>query len=539
MDKCKTGLGYSVVPPPYTGNFMPPKPDLVYPSLDDFVDVSESVVEKPTVESNEPNTGNQVNVVKASACQVWRPKHKVLDHVSKNKGASMSSKRFDYVDAQVDALGTRQEIDPILQIMKKLMEDLLPLEKLKFNLFNVSRMCDKKNSVLFTDTACVVLSSDFKLTDESIVLLKVTRKDNMYSVDLKNVVPQGGLTCLFAKATSDESTIWHRRLGHDSIAKWSRRKENKTLIKAAKTILAGSKLPITLWTKAVYTSCIEQFWTTVKAKNINGEAQIHVKVDGKKVIISEASIRRDLRFGDEGGVNCFSNEVIFKQLTLIGSTMASAIICLAINQKFNFSKYILESMVKHLDSRNKLLMYLRFVQIFLNNQLKGVDNHTRTYVMPSHTKNVLGNMRRVGKDFSGKITSLFPTMMVQAQEEIGEGSAGPTDSHHTPIIIQPLTSQPLRKYKSRKPKTKDTELPQTSVPTEHVANVAVNEEIDDNFERATTIATSLNAKQDRGNIRVNTPQSGDDSLKLTELMQLCTNLQQRVFDLENTKTSQA
>nr|GEY00549.1 putative ribonuclease H-like domain-containing protein [Tanacetum cinerariifolium] len=68
----------------------------------------------------------------------------------------------------------------------------------------------------------------------------------------------------------------------------------------------------------VYTSYIEQFWTNAKAKNINGEAQIHAKVDGKKVIISEVSIRRDLRFGDEGGVDCFSNEVIIKQLTLMG-----------------------------------------------------------------------------------------------------------------------------------------------------------------------------------------------------------------------------
>ncbi|GJX96448.1 putative ribonuclease H-like domain-containing protein [Tanacetum coccineum] len=75
-------------------------------------------------------------------------------------------------------------------------------------------MCDKKNSVLFTDTECVVLSSDFKLTNENHVLLKVPRKDNMYNVYLRNVVPQGGLTCLFAKATLDESNLWHRRLGH-------------------------------------------------------------------------------------------------------------------------------------------------------------------------------------------------------------------------------------------------------------------------------------------------------------------------------------
>ncbi|GJV74827.1 putative ribonuclease H-like domain-containing protein [Tanacetum coccineum] len=88
-------------------------------------------------------------------------------------------------------------------------EDVYFVKELKFNLC----MC-KKNSVLFTDTACVVLYPDFKLTNESHVLLKVPRKDNMYNVDLKNVVPQRGLTCFFAKATPDESNLWHKRLGH-------------------------------------------------------------------------------------------------------------------------------------------------------------------------------------------------------------------------------------------------------------------------------------------------------------------------------------
>ncbi|GKC35460.1 ribonuclease H-like domain-containing protein [Tanacetum coccineum] len=71
----------------------------------------------------------------------------------------------------------------------------------------------KKNSVLFTDTGCFVLSLDFKLADESHVLLKVPRKNNMYSVDMKNIVPKKSLTCLVAKATLDESMLWHRRLG--------------------------------------------------------------------------------------------------------------------------------------------------------------------------------------------------------------------------------------------------------------------------------------------------------------------------------------
>nr|GFB88153.1 putative ribonuclease H-like domain-containing protein [Tanacetum cinerariifolium] len=93
-------------------------------------------------------------------------------------------------------------------------QDVQGTWELKFNLFSVSQMCDKKNSVLFTDTECLVLSSDFKLPDESQVLLRVPRENNMYNVNLKNIVPSGDLTCLFAKATLDESNLWHRRLGH-------------------------------------------------------------------------------------------------------------------------------------------------------------------------------------------------------------------------------------------------------------------------------------------------------------------------------------
>nr|GEW89699.1 hypothetical protein [Tanacetum cinerariifolium] len=93
-------------------------------------------------------------------------------------------------------------------------EDVYFLKELKFNLFSVSQMCDKKNSVLFTETECLILSLDFKLHDENQVLLKVPRKNNMYSFDLKNVIPLKGLTCLFSKATNDESNLWHKRLGH-------------------------------------------------------------------------------------------------------------------------------------------------------------------------------------------------------------------------------------------------------------------------------------------------------------------------------------
>ncbi|GKE48101.1 ribonuclease H-like domain-containing protein, partial [Tanacetum coccineum] len=127
--------------------------------------------------------GNHVNAVKASAC--WD-------------------------NPQID--GTC----PILPTLKKLMEDMLPLE-----------VTPKEGK------------SQAELTDESQVLLKVPRKNNMYSVDLKNIVPKGGLTCLFVKANSDESELWHRRLGHINF---------KTMNKLVKRILA----------EAVNTACYVQ-----------------------------------------------------------------------------------------------------------------------------------------------------------------------------------------------------------------------------------------------------------------------------------------
>ncbi|GKB67783.1 hypothetical protein Tco_0929195 [Tanacetum coccineum] len=258
----------------------------------------------------------------------------------------------------------------------------------------------------------------------------------------------------------------------------------------------------------IYTSCIEQFWATVKAKTVNGEVQLQALVDGKKIIITESIVKRDLQLDDAESVDCLPNATIFKQLTLMGSkttawnefssTMASAIICLATNKKFNFSKYIFESMVKNLDGVGNFLMYPRFVQVFLDKQVAGMSSHTRIYVTPSHTKKIFGNIRRVGKGFSERETPLFPTMMVQAQEEMGEGSKIPTNPHHTPTIIQPSTSQPQNKQKPRKPKRKDTKIPQSSVPSDNVADEAVNEEMDDSLVRVATTASSLEEEQDSG-----------------------------------------
>ncbi|GJZ95251.1 ribonuclease H-like domain-containing protein [Tanacetum coccineum] len=83
-----------------------------------------------------------------------------------------------------------------------------------FNLFSISQICDKQHKVLFTETECLVVSSDFKMPDENQILLKVPRHHNMYSFDIKTPTPAKGFACLIAKATSDESKMLHKRLGH-------------------------------------------------------------------------------------------------------------------------------------------------------------------------------------------------------------------------------------------------------------------------------------------------------------------------------------
>nr|GEU98001.1 putative ribonuclease H-like domain-containing protein [Tanacetum cinerariifolium] len=72
----------------------------------------------------------------------------------------------------------------------------------------------KGGNITGKDTECIVLSSYFKLLDENHMLLRVLRENNMYNVDLKNVIPLGDLTFLFAKSTLNESNLWHRRLGY-------------------------------------------------------------------------------------------------------------------------------------------------------------------------------------------------------------------------------------------------------------------------------------------------------------------------------------
>ncbi|GJZ61407.1 putative ribonuclease H-like domain-containing protein [Tanacetum coccineum] len=299
---------------------------------------------------------------------------------------------------------------------------------------------------------------------------------------------------------------------------------------------------------------------------VNSVKQIHAIVDGKAVVISESSVRSDLLFNDEDGIACLTNDEIFENLALMGyeqlstkltfqkgsfspqwkflihtilhcisskstawnefsTNLASAVICLAKGQKFNFSKLIFDGMLRNLDPK-RFLMYPRFLQLFLNNQLKDLpEPFNDTYETPTHSKKVFSNMARKSKKISGKVTPLFDFMLVQNQAPEGEGSAIPPEPQPTPSTSQPNVSEPQteslqtetpptvshelqtkahieqilpspstyqrkhRKNQKHKRAKKVTELPQTSVPLDHGADEAVHKDGDnDNIIRTQTMA---------------------------------------------------
>ncbi|GJR43126.1 ribonuclease H-like domain-containing protein [Tanacetum coccineum] len=179
---------------------------------------------RPRVVNTARQNRTSVNAARANRFNVGKPQHDdkgFVDsgcsrHMTGNIAYLSDFKQFDggYVAFGGGAYGGKISGKGTLKTANLDFEDVYFVNELKFNLFSVSQMCDKKNYVLFTDTECLVLSPNFKLPDENQILLKVPRKDNMYSFDMKNIVPKESLTCLVAKATLDESMLWHRRLGH-------------------------------------------------------------------------------------------------------------------------------------------------------------------------------------------------------------------------------------------------------------------------------------------------------------------------------------
>nr|GEU33693.1 hypothetical protein [Tanacetum cinerariifolium] len=177
----------------------------------------------------------------------------------------------------------------------------------------------------------------------------------------------------------------------------------------------------------IYVYCIKQFWSAVLVKKTNDVVRFQALIDRKKVIITEDTVRQALRLNDAESIDCLPNEEIFIDLARMGyekpstklifykaffsaqwkflihtilqcmsakriawnkfsSSMASAIICLATGRKFNFSKYIFDSLVRNVDNSSKFYMYPRFLQLIIRAQVGDISSHTTKYSSPVLTQ---------------------------------------------------------------------------------------------------------------------------------------------------------
>ncbi|GJT87790.1 hypothetical protein Tco_1069507 [Tanacetum coccineum] len=251
----------------------------------------------------------------------------------------------------------------------------------------------------------------------------------------------------------------------------------------------------------VSTTFVEQFWTFAKSKTINNVRYITAKVVGKFVSISETSIRSDLLFDDADGIDSLPNHAIFDAIQQMGyegdltmlkfnkalfspqwrflfhtinhclsskstswdqipTNIATAVICLTSNQKYNFSKLIFDGMLRHLDAKKKFVMYPRFISIFLGKQLDNVSVPLDHFPVNTLTSKVFSFMVKKGKHFSGKVTPLFATMLVQPTQDEGASSERPSEAQPTPSPA-PTSEVP------HEPQTDSSPAQTSEVPLEH------------------------------------------------------------------------
>ncbi|GJT45056.1 hypothetical protein Tco_0953771 [Tanacetum coccineum] len=297
----------------------------------------------------------------------------------------------------------------------------------------------------------------------------------------------------------------------------------------------------------VCVSFIKQFWRTAEIlTDDNGTVKIHATIDGHSLSITEGSLRRHLKLDDQDGITSLPTTEIFAQLALMGyatdsdkltfqkgafspqwrflihnilhclspkktaweqfsSNIAAAVICLATNRKFNFSRMIFDHMVSNISSPHKFLMYPRFVQLCLDMQRHKLQQHTRVYSVPSLTMKVFSNMKRITKGFSGQEVALFPNMLADPTP-----SASPSNSISSP---EPTPSQPSPTQPSPQPSPIQPSPTQLS-PTQPGSE----------YHPPTPHDSPLHAVHSHG--------SDEGSLKLQELMNLITTLSDRIGVLE-------
>nr|GEY18343.1 hypothetical protein [Tanacetum cinerariifolium] len=176
-DKNKEGLGYNVVPPPSAQVYSPPKKDLSWTGLPEFVDDTVTDYSRPTP---------SIDTSKSDTSDLQSSNFSIFD-LGESSGSIMSKPMIKFVKAADCPRVT------------------------KTNNTKNARKSTVKYAEMYRNTLKI---RDFKLKDDTNVLLKNPRQHNMCSIDLNNIVPHKNLTCLLAKASVNESMLWHKRFGH-------------------------------------------------------------------------------------------------------------------------------------------------------------------------------------------------------------------------------------------------------------------------------------------------------------------------------------
>ncbi|GJZ62135.1 hypothetical protein Tco_0618272 [Tanacetum coccineum] len=226
---------------------------------------------------------------------------------------------------------------------------------------------------------------------------------------------------------------------------------------------------------------------------INDVKQIHATVDVKTIVISESSVRSALYFNDEDGITCLTNDAIFENLAFM----------------------------RNLDTNTKkFLMYQRFLQLFLNNQITLVEPFNDVYQTPADTKKVFTNMKRKGKDFSGRVTPLFASMLAPPVVE-GKGDRPRCQEAIGGVIAQTMSERASKH-------SYDLPLPGGNTPRSDKERLEQDDLMD--FVPPTPYDSLL--------LGGHTPGSHEGRPNINELMAICTNLSSRVLALEQSKTTQ-
>ncbi|GKE64013.1 hypothetical protein Tco_1518174, partial [Tanacetum coccineum] len=193
----------------------------------------------------------------------------------------------------------------------------------------------------------------------------------------------------------------------------------------------------------VSTTFVEQFWMSAKSKLINNVRYISAKVAGKPVSISEASIRSDLLFNDADGIDSLPNQAIFDAVQLMGYEGNLNVL--------TFNKALFSPQWRFLWDQIPTI-----IATTLKNVLVPLDH----FPINALTSKVFSFMVKNGKYFLGKVTPLFPNMLVQPTEDEGEGSERPSE----PL---PIPSPPYLSTNQHETQTNPSLRPS---PTSHITD---------------------------------------------------------------------